>query len=98
MSNEEKEEVFFNIFKIKKVESQKTIKCPINNCGKTFVSHANLGSHFELKHKFLSNYGIEIKNGKIEYSEKAMNMALYLGKVYSEDVKKIINGMKLNIK
>lgn len=65
MSNEEKEDIFFNIFKIKKIKKKKIIACPIYNCGKTFVSHTNLSSHFESKHAFLSNYGIEIKNGNI---------------------------------
>jgi hypothetical protein len=44
---------------------------------------SQLRSHLCRKHKELSRYGINVgAEGRLEYSEKAINFALYLAKLY----------------
>lgn len=43
------------------------------------------------------NYGIKVsQSGRITYTQKAIDYALYLGMIYPSEVKKIIKKMKMN--
>ena len=69
-------------------------RCPIFTCGRAFANPENLKIHLEYKHPKLAEAGIKMVDGEIEYSEKAIDLVLYLGKVYPEEMKKIIKKMK----
>jgi hypothetical protein len=48
------------------------------------------------KHPELNKHGIELTDyGTFEYGYKAIDLALYLGKLYPAEIKKIIKKMKM---
>lgn len=100
MKEEEKVMILMDIFKIKKEYDEgvaldrKKFKCPIHACQKTYREISQLKTHLK-KHPELNKHGIEFTEfGTFEYSNKAMDLALYLGKLYPFELKKIIRKMK----
>jgi len=55
-----------------------------------------LKTHLKQKHPELSKHGIELSeyDGTFEYGSKAMDLALFIGKMYPQEMKKIIKQMK----
>ena len=88
MKEEDKLTVLLDVFKIKKEFEDpsaiiKKLKCPVFSCSKTYREVGQLKNHLKTKHSELSKHGIELTeyDGSFEYSHKAMDLALYLGKV-----------------
>lgn len=101
MKEEDKMTVLFEVFKIKKEFDDPSninhkLKCPVSSCGKTYREVGQLKNHLKSKHPELSKHGIELTeyDGSFEYSAKALDLALYLGKMFPHEMKKIIKTMK----
>lgn len=57
--------------------------CPIYTCKVNLETPRELRWHIYKEHPFLMNYGIRVsQSGKISYTEKALDYALYLGMIY----------------
>ena len=101
MKEDDKLTILLDVFKIKKEFEDPTsiirkLKCPVFTCGKNYREVSQLKNHLKSKHPELSKHGIELidYDGTFEYSHKAMDLALYLGKMYPHEMKKIIKMMK----
>ena len=100
MKEEEKTMILMDIFKIKKeyddglALDRKRLKCPIHACQKVYREVPQLKAHLK-KHPELNRHGIELTDlGTFEYGQKAIDLALYLGRLYPFEMKKIIRKMK----
>ena len=88
MKEEEKVSVLMDIFKIKKEYEPNNVngrlKCPVHSCDKIYREVNQLKTHLKNKHPELSRHGIELidYDGSFDYSNKAMDTALFLGKEY----------------
>ena len=85
MKEEDKVTVLMDIFKIRKVcpaYRQQKFKCPIHSCGKQYREVHQIRIHLKNKHPELSKHGIELNedDGSFEFSNQALDLALYLGK------------------
>ena len=92
--------IIMDIFKIKRQYDdptqidRKRLRCPIQACQKQYREITQLKTHLK-KHPELNKHGIELTDyGTFEYSSKAMDLALFLGKLYPFEMKKIIKKMK----
>lgn len=92
--------ILMDIFKIKKEYQDPTqidrrkLKCPILACGKVYRQISQLKTHMK-KHPELNKHGIELTDyGTFQYNYKALDLALFLGKLYPMEMKKIIKKMK----
>ena len=92
--------IIMDIFKIKRQYDdptqidRKRLRCPIEACQKQYRAITQLKTHLK-KHPELNKHGIELTDyGTFEYSSKAMDLALFLGKLYPFEMKKIIKKMK----
>ena len=89
------------IFKIKKkfvekLNPLKKFKCPIFSCQKEYKQVHQLRNHLKNKHPELAKNGIEMNevNGSFTYRQAALDLTLYLGKMYPRELKKIIKMTK----
>jgi hypothetical protein len=87
MKEEDKVSILMDIFKIKKeYEDTNTLnrklKCPVHTCEKVYREVNQLKTHLKTKHPELSRHGIELTeyDGSFDYSNKAMDFVLFLGK------------------
>lgn len=101
MKEEEKAMVLMDIFKVKREYEdptqldRKKLKCPIYACQRIYREVSQLKTHMK-KHPELNKHGIELTDyGTFEYGYKAIDLALYLGKLYPAEIKKIIKKMKM---
>lgn len=61
---------------------RRKLKCPIFTCQKTHRDFAMLKTHLR-KHPELIKHGIQLTDyGVFEYDQKALDLALALGKIY----------------
>lgn len=88
MKEEEKNMILMDIYKIKKEYDdpsqidRRRLKCPIYSCQKQYREINQLKTHLK-KHPELNKHGIELTDyGTFEYGPKAMELALFLGKLY----------------
>ena len=73
---------------------RRRLKCPIYTCQKQYREISQLKTHLR-KHEGLTRHGIELTDyGTFEYGQKALDLALFLGKLFPFEMKKIIKKMK----
>lgn len=84
MKEKDKLAIISNIFRIKKEEYKgtKSTRCPIWNCSITLPTYHQLKHHVKKEHPYLQQNGIIHSDYEFsyEYTQKALNLALYLGK------------------
>ena len=99
MKEDEKMRVLFDIFKIKKhyenPKSGQRFQCPDQTCVKSYREVGQLKNHLKAKHPELEKNGICMsEDGKFDFSQEALDKALFLGKLFPEEMKKVIKMTK----
>ena len=91
-------QIIQNTFKCKKYQNGATLMkkstCPYFKCHKQFGSNYHLKQHLNNQHPYLNEMGLTIGPNGFEWTQKTLDFALSLAKIYPKFVRKVISEQK----